>query len=326
MQPIPPERIFSQHTDQEFNDLCLEIFHYQYRNNKLYRQYVDALKVDPKWIRSPEQIPFLPIDFFKTHSVLCGEEASVDVTFKSSGTTGAVTSKHRVQDLEYYDVSLNRGFRLFYGEPEQYLMVALLPSYVERKNVSLVYMANQLIRATGHRKSGFYPADPENLDPLLQTADRKVFLLGVTFALLDLSESMTLQNPNVIIMETGGMKGRRKELVREEVHMRIRKAFRVKTIHSEYGMTELLSQAYSSGEGIYRAPPWMKVFVRDVNDPLSLIGSHKTGGLNIIDLANVNSCAFIATQDLGRTHKDGSFEVLGRFDHSDIRGCNLMVE
>lgn len=326
MQPIPPERIFSKHSDQEFNDLCLEIFHYQVQNNGLYRKYLETLKVDPTLVRSPETIPFLPIEFFKSHSVLCGEESTVEITFTSSGTTGVTTSKHHIKNLHYYIESLQRGFGMFYGDPEQYLMVALLPSYLEQKNSSLVYMANRLIQQTNHPDSGFYPVDPIQLKDLLHNSDKKILLLGVTFALLDLAESLSIQNPELIVMETGGMKGRRKELVRDEVHTLIKNAFNVKEVHSEYGMTELLSQAYSSGKGIFRTPPWMKVFVRDVNDPMSLVGHHKTGGLNIIDLANINSCAFIATQDLGKTYEDGSFEVLGRFDHSDIRGCNLMVE
>jgi hypothetical protein len=250
----------------------------------------------------------------------------VERTFISSGTTGTAHGKHEVKDIRLYEESFTKGFHYFYGSPAHYVLIALLPSYVEQGNSSLVYMTDRLIHATGHRLSGFYLGHEDKLDKALQITDRRVLILGVTYALLDLAEERSIRNPGLIVMETGGMKGRRKEMVREEVHQILRSAFDTPAIHSEYGMTELLSQAYSTGFGIFRTPPWMKVVTREMNDPLSLAAHGKTGGLNIIDLANIHSCAFIATQDLCRTHPDGSFEVLGRFDASDVRGCNLLVE
>jgi len=319
------QKIFQIKSDQEFNDLCLRIFRDQYLNNSLYGNFVDSLGYQMERISHYSQIPFLPIEFFKTHQITSSNRTVYDKIFTSSGTTGSQVSKHYITDIQDYHKSFMAGFELFYGTPRQYILIALLPSYLERENSSLIYMADSLIRATGHPKSGFYLKHNKKMINVLENKNRKVILLGVTFALLDLAEKYQLHNPDMIVMETGGMKGRRKELIREEIHQLLCSAFHVPSIHSEYGMTELLSQAYSPGDGIFHSPPWMKVLTRDINDPLTLIGNGKPGGLNIIDLANIHSCSFIATQDLGKTHIDGSFEVLGRYDTSDIRGCSLMV-
>jgi len=257
---------------------------------------------------------------------MSGEFTAPQSVFVSSGTTGMEKSKHFVADISVYRQSFIKSFELFYGSPSQYLLIALLPSYLEQGESSLIYMVDQLIRATGHPLSGFYAGNDKKLPDAMANTDRKVILFGVTYALLDLAEAGELRNPDLLVMETGGMKGRRKEMVRDEVHEILCSSFQVPVIHSEYGMTELLSQAYSSGKGKFRTPPWMNVITRDINDPLSPERHGRTGGLNIIDLANIHSCSFIATQDLGKTQPDGSFEVLGRFDTSDIRGCNLMVD
>lgn len=326
-----------------FNDAALEVFHYQYNNNPLYKRFADSLSYDVSKIKHYSEIPFLPIEFFKTHTVLTGI-APVTHTFKSSGTTGAVSSSHFITDISVYEKGFKKAFELFYGNVADYCILALLPSYLERENSSLVYMVSNLIKESKNISSGFYLNDlsklsdvlaklnNNSLPPLRQAqgdsfkmGNTKVMLIGVSFALLELAERFPQPLKNIIIMETGGMKGRRKELVREEFHSVLCNAFRLKSIHSEYGMTELLSQAYSKGEGKFFTPPWMKILIRDTDDSLSFIGNNKTGGINIIDLANINSCAFIATQDLGKTNSDDSFEVIGRFDNSDIRGCNLMV-
>jgi len=319
-------KIFLLQSDQEFNDLSLQIFRYQYFHNDVYRQYVNNLGIDHQAIDHYSGIPFLPIEFFKTHKIISGKDTTVQMVFSSSGTSGSESSKHYISDLNLYEDSFLKGFELFYGPPAQYILLALLPSYLERKGSSLVYMAEKLIRATGHPDSGFYLKHSDQLVKVMNRSERKVLLLGVTFALLDLAEKVRLQNSSITVMETGGMKGRRNEMVREEVHKTLCSAFNIPVVHSEYGMTELLSQAYSAGGGLFRTPPWMKVLCRDTNDPLSAVGHGVTGGLNIIDLANIHTCSFIATQDLGKTNADGFFEVLGRFDASDIRGCNLMVD
>ncbi len=321
------KRIFKSHTAGKFNDLAVEIFRYQYENNAVYRQFVSHLNCRPQQVNSLEQIPFMPIGFFKEHRIYCGP-AVPEHYFESSATTGSITSKHYYAQPGVYLKSLFGGFRHFYGNPEDYCILALLPSYLERGGSSLVFMVQQLIEASGHPGSGFYLHNHDELaDKLsqLEAAGQKSLLIGVSFALLDLIEKHPFNLKHTTVMETGGMKGRRRELVREELHEQLRRGFGVNTIHSEYGMTELFSQAYSKGEGRFETPPWMQVMIRDVNDPLSLTGHGKTGGINVTDLANIHTCSFIATQDLGRTTADGTFEVLGRFDHSDVRGCNLMV-
>ncbi|MCD4696877.1 MAG: acyltransferase [Bacteroidales bacterium] len=316
--------IFQISSEQEFNEISLQIFHFQVANNFVYHDFVRHLGIDVSSINHFSQIPFLPIGFFKTHKVSCNPD-NIMHTFHSSGTSGMQVSKHHISNLAIYEESFTRAFKIFYGDPKQYQVIALLPSYLERNNSSLVYMADKLISLSRHNNSGFYLNQSQKLPGLLNNPTQRTILLGVTFALLDLAEEHTLTNPGLIIMETGGMKGRRKEIIREELHELLKRKFSIPAIHSEYGMTELLSQAYSPGNGIFQTPPWMKILIRDTNDPLTIIGQNKSGGINVIDLANIYSCSFIATQDLGRINSKGEFEVLGRFDTSDIRGCNLMI-
>jgi len=321
------QKIFSIDSNDSFNASALEIFRYQFENNKVYHDFVSALKIRPERIEHYADIPFLPIGFFKTQVVFTGAKP-LGRYFASSGTTGTTPSKHFYNELSLYETSFQTSFRLFYGDVPEYVIFALLPSYFENKNSSLIYMINNLIEKSGNEKSGFYLGNIDKLAEELNLQDqagKKVLLFGVSYALLDLAEEYDFDLKNTIVMETGGMKGRRKEMVREELHKLLKRGFGVKTIHSEYGMTELFSQAYSQGKGIFFTPPWMKVLIRDTNDPLHLIENEKTGGINVIDLANIHSCSFIATQDLGKSHPGGSFEVLGRFDEADVRGCNLMI-
>ncbi len=322
------DEVFSIKNHVEFEKAALELFQYQAANVKVYAEFLEALSINPTSIKQLEEIPFLPIEFFKTHTII-SKEKTPETTFTSSGTTGTISSKHLVADVDIYERSFSECFKIFYDEPGKYCILALLPSYLEREGSSLVYMANDLIRKSNHPLSGFYLNNYEEISvklKLLRDQHQPTILLGVTYALLDLAEKFPVNFPELIIMETGGMKGKRKEMVREELHAVLQNAFGVKNIHSEYGMTELLSQAYSNGNGIYQTPPWMKLLIRDVNDPKNYLPPNATGGINVIDLANIYSCAFIATQDLGKLNKDGTFEVLGRFDNSDLRGCNLMVE
>ncbi|NPA42471.1 MAG: acyl transferase [Chlorobi bacterium] len=310
----------------EFEAAALDLFRRHYAHNPAYRRFADLIGRRPEEVRTLEDIPFLPVEVFKYHRVIAAPPP-YEAVFESSGTTGMVRSRHYVKDLSLYRRSFLRGFELFYGSPSNYLILALLPSYLERKNSSLVYMMNELIRRA-RPGSGFYLHDTDRLyRGLSEGMERgeKILLFGVSFALLDFAQQYRPRLRNAIVMETGGMKGRRKEPVREELHAALKDAFGTDRIHSEYGMTELLSQAYSPGEGRFRTPPWMKVLIRDPEDPLSYLPAGRTGGINIIDLANVYSCPFIATGDLGRMHADGSFEVLGRFDHSEVRGCNLLT-
>ena len=327
------KQIFNIRSDSEFNELAIKIFQYQYIYNRVYNKFVNYHIEDIRTIDHYKKIPFLPIEFFKTHKVLCEDQKAENV-FLSSGTTGSTPSRHYISNLSLYNKSFIKCFEFFYGKPDQFLILALLPSYLEREGSSLVYMTKKLIQLTGQNNSGFYLDNYNDLIKMLNKDNtksrnsrtgQKTILLGVTYALLELAENYEPDIPNVIIMETGGMKGRRKELIREELHRILCDGFNVKTIHSEYGMTEILSQAYSTGNGIFHTPPWMKVLIRDTNDPKAILPENKTGGINIIDLANIYSCSFIATQDLGKKYKNESFEVLGRFDTSDIRGCNLMI-
>jgi len=324
---IDNNTIFNIKNETDFQKLALQVFNYQFNTNKVYRSFCDLLYVHPSDVTSIEQIPFLPIEFFKTHKVLSTQQ-SIEETFTSSGTTGSATSKHYVTDLNIYRQSFREGFKHFYGSVDDYVVLALLPSYLEREGSSLIYMVNDMITQSKHPESGFYLDNFDALQNALKRLDKsgkKVLLIGVSFALLDLVERYQFNLRNTIIMETGGMKGRRKELIRNELHNILKKGFDVESIHSEYGMTELLSQAYSNGNGIFNCPKWLKVLTRDTEDALTIQTQGKTGGINIIDLANINSCSFIATQDLGRVLPDNSFEVIGRFDNSDIRGCNLMA-
>jgi len=320
--------IFNLSNEHDFEQAALTIFQIQAKNNSVYGQFVQNLGVEPKNVTQIADIPFLPIQFFKTKEIKTGTWQP-EITFTSSGTTGATISQHQVKELALYKQSFITAFKRFYGEPSAYCILALLPAYLERTGSSLVLMADELIKQSSKSQSGFYLNDYLNLiETLKQLAQNNTptLLLGVSFALLDVAEMLEGFNyPNLIVMETGGMKGRRKELIREELHAILMQAFGTISIHSEYGMTELLSQAYSKGKGLYQSPPWMKISTRDTTDPLSMVAPGATGGLNVIDLANLYSCSFIATEDLGRVYGDGSFEVLGRFDQSDIRGCNLMV-
>lgn len=320
-------KIFNIQNKQEFTQVALEVFKHQFTNNRVYRSFCDLINVHVSDVTKVEEIPFLPIQFFKTRTVLSSKE-NIQETFTSSGTTGSITSKHLVTNINVYKVSYLKGFAHFYGNIEDYVVLALLPNYLERKGSSLVFMVDDLIRKSKNIESGFFLDNLQELSKKLQELNKKgqkVLLIGVSFALLDLVEMQKFNLKNTIIMETGGMKGRRKELVREELHNILQNGFGVAKIHSEYGMTELLSQGYSKGNGIFETPPWMQILTRDTEDALTINPIGKNGGINVIDLANYNSCSFIATQDLGKVHKDGTFEIIGRFDNSDIRGCNLMV-
>jgi len=325
MNPYPD--IFSIGSQKEFEKITLKVFRHQYEHNQVYQDFCSLLKKDKTNVKSLEEIPFLPIQFFKSHTVLSSSKP-IQETFTSSGTSGMVSSKHLVTDLSLYEQSFRKAFSQFYGNSEDYVILALLPSYLEREGSSLIYMVNDLIESSNHPESGFYL---HNYDEFVQqlikidSSGQNVLLIGVTYALLDVVEKQTFQLKNTIIMETGGMKGKRKEIIREELHEILGNGFGVSAIHSEYGMTELLSQAYSLGNGIFECPPWMQILIRDTEDALTYVDFGKTGGINVIDLANINSCSFIATQDLGKKYPNHSFEVLGRFDSSDIRGCNLMV-
>ncbi len=328
MKPPLPEEIFAITDASSFEKRALEIFRYQAAGCPVYREYLSLLGVDPQVVNSILDIPFMPISFFRDHVIITGR-GEPEKVFISSGTSGMRQSRHAVRTLAVYDESLGRTFRQFYGDPSQYAVMGLLPSYLEREGSSLIYMVNKLMELSGNDHGGFFLNE---YDALLNAADDaraaglKVLLFGVTFALLDLAEKRPRDMSDVIIIETGGMKGRRHEMVREELHNILKNALGVRTVQSEYSMTELLSQAYSSSDGLFIAPPWMKVLIRDSHDPSShSVEQGAAGGLSIIDLANIYSCSFIATSDLGRMHAEGAFEVLGRFDDADIRGCSLLV-
>ena len=319
--------IFTIQNQKQFEKIALKTFRYQYENNLVYQDFCNHLKTEVHKVKTLQHIPFLPIQFFKSRNVLSNTNP-IEATFTSSGTTGVITSKHLVTNLVLYEKSYTNAFSQFYGNIEDFAVLALLPSYLEREGSSLIYMVNDLIKRTNNPDSGFYLHNYSDLIDKLTTLDDKeqnVLLVGVTFALLDVLENHQFSLKNTIVMETGGMKGKRKEMIREELHKKLCQGFGVSDIHSEYGMTELLSQAYSLGKGIFELPNWMQILVRDTEDALTYVDNGKTGGINVIDLANINSCSFIATQDLGKKYDNNSFEVLGRFDNSDIRGCNLMV-
>ncbi len=324
---INPQDLFTISSHKQFEKMALKVFRFQYENNLVYKEFCDFMNTDIQKVKSIQQIPFLPIQFFKSHNVVSTTDA-IQETFTSSGTTGMITSKHLVTDISVYEQSYRNAFSKFYGNIEDYVVLALLPSYLERSGSSLIYMVKDLIGLSNNEHSGFYL---NNYDELiaklieLDNAGQNVILIGVTYALLDLVEQQKFQLKNTIIMETGGMKGKRKEMIREELHELLCNGFGVQSIHSEYGMTELLSQAYSLGNGIFECPAWMHILIRDTEDALTYVDYGKTGGVNVIDLANLNSCSFIATQDLGKKYPNNAFEILGRFDNSDIRGCNLMV-
>ena len=319
--------LFNIQSEREFYQLALSVFFYQATNNPVYRKYCRLLGIDPREVKIVKDIPFLPIEFFKQHKILTGSDQWEKV-FVSSGTTGIERSKHYIKRLDLYRESFLKTFELFYGLVDNYCILALLPGYLEHKDSSLVFMVNELIKQTGHPDSGFYLYDYDALANKLASLDeqnQRIMLLGVSHALVDMAEKFTFHLKNTIVMETGGMKGRREELTREELHQILRQGFGVDHIHSEYGMAELLSQAYAKKYGQFHTPPWMKILIRDFYDPFTCLETGRSGGINVIDLANLYSCSFIETKDVGRLYEGGSFEVLGRFDHSDIRGCNLMA-
>lgn len=328
MVNIDKRAIFQISSSEQFEQVALQIFKKQALENAVYKEYLHYLNCNPNNISHTEEIPFLPIEFFKTKEVILDNQIS-QVTFSSSGTTGMQPSRHLVSDLSLYEESFRRAFRLFYGDIKNMALLALLPSYLEREGSSLIYMVDDLIKDSNPQYSGYFLYDHRALyERLKELQNLKIptMLIGVTYALLDFVENYNISFNELIVMETGGMKGKRKEMIRDELHNILCTGFGVNAIHSEYGMTELLSQAYSEAKGVFACPPWMKVLIRDVNDPLTKLPKGLTGGVNIIDLANLNSCSFIATQDLGRVSSNNHFEILGRFDQSDIRGCNLLVQ
>ena len=322
------QQVFSIKSKSDFEKTCIDVFRHQYKHNTVYRQYVDYLGKNVETIHKIQNIPFLPIELFKTQKVYSSTKKP-EITFSSSGTTGTKTSKHHVADLTWYEKSFQKCFTTFYGDIKEIAILALLPSYLERSGSSLIYMVDDLIQKSHHKESGYFLYNHEDLYQTLlnlQEKGTKTLLIGVTYALLDLCEHYNIDYPDLIVMETGGMKGKRREMIRTELHEILCDGFGVAQIHSEYGMTEMLSQGYSYGNVIFNTPNWMKILIRDTNDPFSYLENGKTGAINVIDLANFNSCAFIATQDLGKKHEHESFEILGRFDNSDIRGCNLLVQ
>lgn len=319
------QSIFSVN-EATFEKTALSVFKFQFEQQITYRQFCVALGKTPENVHTLSSIPFLPISFFKTYEIICGEK-SASTVFESSGTTGNATSNHFVANESIYINSLMKGFKLFYGSPEDFHILALLPSYLEKSNSSLVYMVEQLMRQSNKAENGFFIHNFEQLAAriaALEFQQQKTLLIGVTYALLDFAEQFPMKLQHTTIIETGGMKGRKKEMLRAEIHEKLKTAFQLQSVHSEYGMTELLSQAYSQKDGIFQSPPWMKVLVRDVYNPLNVFLQNRNGGLNVIDLANVYSCSFIATDDFGTVHPDGSFEVSGRMNNSDVRGCSLM--
>lgn len=319
--------IFNIKSEADFEEKCLLVFRKQAEENPVYKEWISLLGVKPEKITQTDQIPFLPIEFYRSHRVSCFN-SDEDIVFTSSGTSNEKTSRHYVHDLSLYEASFLNGFKHFYGSPENYCFLALLPNYLERSGSSLIYMADKLISLSANSSSGFYLYNHDALKEMLlklEAKGTKTILLGVSFALLDFFRNNKITLKNTIIIETGGMKGRGKELPREELHTILKEATGLSDIHSEYGMTELLSQAYSKGNSQFQTPPWMKVVIRDTHNPFSICTPGKTGGINVLDLANYHGCSFIETQDMGKSLHDGSFEVLGRFDYSIVRGCNLLV-
>lgn len=320
--------IFEIKSKQDFLKHALEIFQFQYQHNFIYKQWVNLLKVNPAEVTALEEIPFLPIEFFKKFEVVSSPVNSETIRFTSSSTTSQTPSSHFVNKISLYEKSFLKAFELFYGSPKDYCILALLPNYLQRGGSSLVYMCKELIERSEHPFSGFFLDNIHELTEkikVLKNSDQKVLLIGVSYALMDLCDKDVELNSNFTVMETGGMKGTRKELLKPELHTYLKNGFKLNSIHSEYGMTELLSQAYSKKEGLFEAPPWMSFLTREVDDPLKIRTDHKTGGINVIDLANIYSCSFIATKDLGRINPDETLELMGRYDHSDVRGCNLMM-
>jgi hypothetical protein len=320
--------IFNIQNEDDFNDVAIQVYQFQTENCEVYQRFQAYLKIDKSNIKNYRDIPFLPIQFFKSQEIICkGENAQC--IFTSSATTGSVQSKHLVSDIHLYEESFIRSFELFYGNIHKYCILALLPNYYEREGSSLVYMVNHLIEKSKENGSGYFLHQNELLYTTLlknESEGIKTILIGVSYALLDFLDKYPIDLKHTIIMETGGMKGKRKELLKEQLHSILCDGFGVECIHSEYGMTELMSQAYSNGKGIFTSPPWMKILVRDIHEPLRILQNGKSGGVNVIDLANLYSCSFIATDDLGKNKHHNSFEIIGRIDNSDVRGCNLMIE
>ena len=314
-------------SSRDFNHLALKVFNYQFENCKVYRSYCDLININCRDVKNYENIPFLPISLFKTKKVKSFKGKGEKVFF-SSTTSNGIPSKHYVKSLDSYSKSFRTCFNKFYGKESNYVILALLPSYLERKNSSLIYMIDNLIKKSNKEDSGFYLYNYNKLIKTikkLESTNQKTLLIGVSFALIDLIKHKKIKLKNTIVMETGGMKGRQKEISKKELHNQICSGFGIEKVHSEYGMTELLSQAYSTGKGIFNTPPWMKIRIRSIDDPIEYLGYEKVGGINIIDLANIDSCSFIATDDLGKKLKKGGFEILGRLDNSDLRGCNLLT-
>jgi phenylacetate-coenzyme A ligase PaaK-like adenylate-forming protein len=321
------KQIFEIDSLERFNHIAVRIFQFQTKHNLVYKNYVDSLNINPVSIKNYSDIPFLPIQFFKNHEIVSCQK-DYELSFSSSGTTSNQPSIHYICNKNMYEESYIRTFNFFYGNITDYCIMALLPSYLERKNSSLVYMVSDLIQQSNHPKSGFYLYNHTALAQQLEKLEaekQKTILFGVSYALLDFSEQFKIHLKNTTIIETGGMKGNRKEIPKQEYFNVLRERFQTEKIHSEYGMTELLSQAYATNFGIYKTMPWMKILIRQTNDPFEYPIVNQTGGINIIDLANIYSCSFIETQDLGIQFDDGSFDVRGRFDNSEIRGCNLLI-
>jgi len=324
---IDPGKIFDIHSEKEFEELALEIFHFQAEIIPVYKEFIYYLGKNPANVTELSEIPFLPVEFFKYHEIITPGKKP-QIIFTSSGTTGSIPSRHPVADLHLYEKSFFSGFKLFYSDPENYCFLALLPSFDERKDSSLIFMSDKLIKSSRDPDSGFYLSEKKKLIKVLEeknAAGIPTILLGISFTIAELAESFKTPLSGIIFMETGGMKGHRKEIVREELHNLICRSFAINSVHSEYGMTELLSQAYSKGNGIFNSPPWMRISIRDIHDPDQTLKPSQTGRINIIDLANIHSCSFLSTSDLGRIHPDGCFEIMGRADDSDLRGCNLMM-
>lgn len=327
---LKKEKILRDYRDeQDFLDTALTLFNYQYQHNAIYRSWTDALHVRPGEVQSLDDLPFLPVEFFKSQRVLSVPAADDVLCFTSSATTSQVPARHYVPDLSWYEAAFTMCFQRTYGSPGQYCILALLPNYLQRGGSSLVYMCAELIRRSGHPLSGFFLDDtPALLNTIaeLQSSGQPCLLIGVSYALIDLCDKGLRLGDRFIVMETGGMKGRRREMLKPELHSYLKQGLGVSTVHSEYGMTELLSQGYSTGDLLFRFPPWMRALTREVDDPLKLRHDGRTGGINIIDLSNIQSCCFLATKDLGRLLPDGALELMGRYDNSDVRGCNLMLE
>lgn len=320
--------LFAIKSEEDFLEQALAVFKHQYQCTEIYRRWVDLLRIDPLTVNCLETIPFLPIEFFKKFKIADGPIGTNTLFFKSSATTSQIPAQHFVLDADLYKKSFTLGFERQYGPANDYCILALLPNYLQRGGSSLVYMFEELIKQSNHPYSGFFLTNIDELIAIIKSLNntkQKVLLIGVSYALMDLCDKGIHLGENFILMETGGMKGTRKELLKEELHAYLKKGFHLKKVHSEYGMTELLSQAYSTHDGLFESPPWLKFLVREVDDPLKLRKDNKTGGINVIDLANVHSCSFIATKDLGRITKAGYLELMGRYDHSDVRGCNLMM-